>query len=854
MNRAQWQKVESIFQGALDRPDAQRAAYLREACGSDNALRSEVDAMLTQHATDPEFLEEPLVKLDTGGFGVSQRIGAYRIVREVGVGGMGIVYLAMHEGPGFERPVALKVIRRGLDTDDVLRRFQLERRILAGLKHPNVANLVDAGQTDDGRPFFVMDFVEGVPIDEYCEREQLSLDRRLGLFTQVCDAVQHAHNNLVLHRDIKPGNILVGAGGVPVLLDFGIAKLVDPMAGDPAVHSGSTTKTGMRAFTPEYAAPEQLSGAPVSTATDVYGLGLLLYRLLTNKRPFEPHSGFEYEKAVLEKEPPRPSSFGNRALAGDLDTIVLKALRKEPERRYTSVAALGDDVQRHLDGLPVRARADTLGYRAGKFIRRNRIAVAAGTVVFVSLVAATLYSRAQTQAVTRERDKALEVQNFLLETFGSRGGGDTVAVRSVLDAQAALVPIAYAERPELHAQMLHVLAESYDRLAQLATAELLARDALALRKATLPPNHPDIAASTALLGWILHERGKSDSGEVHLREAVALWTQARPRNQLLYSRALNDLGVVREARGDYDEALRLYSQALTIRRSLPGQNDRAIGTTASNLSVVYYRKGDYKAAVAQAETALVTLRRAMGPDHQRSMLVQGNLASFRIAVGNPEGAEQEYRDVVARQTRVLGRRHPSTAQTMTSLATLLRTRGKLAESESLLVESLASFQAAFGPEHGRVANTLMQLGSLRSTMRRFGEARPMLERSLAIQRTLRGETHRDVALAMSALGNMHGDAGNWGEAERVHRQALAVYERSLGPKHVEVGTARARLGRALVQLRRYAEADAILRLIPDSGSTAAQRALRDSLLQAIPGKSTDGEPDATGGRVPRVTS
>jgi tetratricopeptide (TPR) repeat protein len=785
MNRAQWQKVESIFQGALDRPDAQRAAYLREACGSDNTLRAEVDAMLQQHATDPEFLEQPLVKLDTGGFGVSQRIGPYRIVREVGVGGMGIVYLAMHEGPGFERPVALKVIRRGLDTDDVLRRFQLERRILAGLKHPNVANLVDAGQTDDGRPYFVMDFVEGVPIDVFCDRENLSITRRLQLYQMVCDAVQHAHNNLVLHRDIKPGNILVSAGGIPILLDFGIAKLVDPM--EPTVDSGPTTRTGMRAFTPDYAAPEQLRGAPVSTATDVYGLGLLLYRLLTNKRPFEPHSGFAYEKAVLETEPPRPSSFGNRALAGDLDTIVLKALRKEPERRYTSVSALAEDVQRHLDGLPVRARADTFAYRASKFARRNRVALAAGTVVFASLVAATLYSRAQTREVTRERDKALEVQNFLLETFGSRGGGDTVAVRSVLDAQAALVPIAYADRPELRAQMQHVLAESYDRLAQLASAEQLAREALALRRTTLAPDHPDIAASLDLLGWIQHERGKSDSGEALLRESVRRWENARPQNPLLYSRALNDLGAVREARGGYDEADTLYRRALSIRRALPGQNDRAIATTTSNLSIVLFRKGDIKGAVAQAETSLTLMRRAMGPDHQRTTLIQGNLASMRVQQGDVAGAIGEFRDVLTRQTRVLGRDHGVTSGTMYALGSALRTQGKLAESDTMLTETLAVQERVLGAEHPRVGQTLALLGSVRASMKRFAEARPLLERAVAIQRKARGETHRETVAT------------------------------------------RLRLAQTLVALNRRSDADAVLRLLPDSGLSAGQRALRDSL-------------------------
>jgi len=844
MNRERWQKVEAVFHGAMDRPPKTRASYLDEACAGDASLRTEVLALLAAADTEPGFLA-PIVDLsDLGprtsdlGSGAS-RIGPYRIVREIGAGGMGVVYLAMHEGPDFERSVALKIIRRGLDTDDLLKRFQLERRILAGLKHPNVAHLTDAGQTPDGRPFFVMDFVEGMPIDAYCERNKLGVRQRLRLLKLVCEAVQHAHNNLVLHRDLKPGNILVSKEGAPVLLDFGIGKLIDGSAAD----AEATTRTNARAFTPEYASPEQMRGEPATVATDVYGLGLLMYELLAGRRPFKPETGFAYEKAVLESVPTRPSQYGGAQLSGDLDTIILKALRKEPERRYGSVAALAEDIERYLDGLPVRARPDTFTYRTGKFIRRYPLALSAVTLAFVSLIGATIYSSAQARAVARERDKAVDVQIFLLEMFGASGKdrADSVSVKQMLDAQAALLPTAYPDKPEMRAQMTATIAEGYDRLGLFALAEPLAQQAYDERRAFLSATNSDLVVSTSLLGWIKYERGQAKEGEALMRQAAAMWPSARPRNLRMYARTLNDLGVAVEAAGKYAEADSLQRRTLALRRQLFGENDRATATTLSNLSVVLYRKGDLKGAVAMAESSLVVMRAVMGPDHNRSMIVQNNLAAFRSTLGDVAGAEAEYRDLVARQARVLGRTNPQTAGSINGLATVLRSQGKYAEAEPLFVEALATYESAFGKVHARVANTLIQLGGVRSQMKRFSEARPLLERALAIQRKLRGgDTHRDVAQAMSALATLEGDAGNWPASERGHREALVVWERAMGAKHVETATARGRLAKAVHMRGRpgeayslYKDAEAAMVAAGVKDASPQLKLLRDQMAAAL---------------------
>jgi tetratricopeptide (TPR) repeat protein len=757
MNRAQWQKVENIFHGAVERTGDSRAAYLDDACAGDRALRAEVDALLREHESDPHFLEQPIVNLaastPAGSFapltpasdaplGV-ERVGAYRLVREIGSGGMGIVYLAMHEGPGFERPVALKVVRRGLDTDQMLKRFQLERRMLAALRHPNVARLLDAGAMPDGRPYFVMDFVEGTPIDAYCDRHGLSITDRLTLFLQVASAAEHAHASLIVHRDIKPGNILVSEAGVPMLLDFGIGKLLDrSTASDPAI--STATMTSGRAFTPAYASPEQIRGEPVSTATDVYGLGALLYQLLTGKRPFE-GAGIALEQAVLDTEPPRPSTIADQPLDSDLDAIVLKAMRKEPDRRYLSVAALADDVQRYLDGDPVRAHAGSFSYRTGKFVRRNKVALVAATIVFGALVGATWYSTGQARAVRRERDKALAVQGFLLETFGSGGSqrGDSVSIRQLLDGQVTTLPIAYADQPELRAEMLGVLAEGYDRLGLFAPAESLATEALKLRQQMLRPDHPDIAFSTSLLGWIRHERGRSKEGELLLREALALWPAARPANPSGYARTLNDLGVVLDQLQSPKEAASLYEQALAIRRDV-APNSRAIAVTANNLAVNLYRQGDKAGGIAVAESALAAMRRASGADHQRSLLIQHNIGSFKAGNGDWAGAEAEYRDVLSRQARVLGRAHPVTSNTIYALGSVLRSQRRLAEADTALSEALGNFERAFGPAHLRTSQALVMLGGVRHSLGRKREAIPLLERGYAIQLATRGATHQEV--------------------------------------------------------------------------------------------------------------
>lgn len=441
MTPERWQQVKALFEQALERPPDERAAFLDQACHGDEALRREVRSLLSSHDDAPGFLDQPLSldapSGDDGAAHTGQRIGAYRLVREIGHGGMGAVYLAERADGQFHQQVAVKFVRHGVDSATLRRRFRAERQILARLDHPHIARLIDGGVSENGLPYLAMEYVEGTRIDHYCDAHHLSTNKRLRLFLAVCKAVHYAHQNLIVHRDLKPSNILVTEGGTVKLLDFGIAKLLDDNAA--ATPLDEAPRTGMRVMTPEYASPEQIRGEPVTTAFDVYALGIILYELLAGQRPYR-LSGLspgEMERIVCEKAPARPSTAVTREaqtdamraatpeeisrmrstqpdklrrrLAGDLDTLVMMALHKDPSRRYRSVGQLSEDLRRHLDGLPVTARPDSFAYRISKFIRRHWMGVAAAVFIFVSLLGGTATTAWQACVAEQQRRKALTI-------------------------------------------------------------------------------------------------------------------------------------------------------------------------------------------------------------------------------------------------------------------------------------------------------------------------------------------------------------------------------------------------------------------------------------------------------------
>jgi serine/threonine-protein kinase len=838
---SRWETIEEICFEAMSRHGPERQAFLDRRCAGDSDLRARVEHLLEALDRAPEFLERPAASIpapppgsssfpaghgpeDTGGSSpdgphpMAARViaGRYRIVRPLGHGGMGDVFLATLEGDGFERSVALKLIRRGLDTERVLERFRQERRILAGLRHPNIAGLLDGGATADGRPFFVMEFVDGEPIDEFCDRTRASVRERLETIEVLCGAVHHAHQNLVVHRDIKPPNVLVDSDGTPTLLDFGIGKA---LSSDQDA-DGGVTRVEERALTPDFAAPEILKGDPVTTATDVYGLGVLLYILLAGTLPY-PRGGSPAEQLTARsRRPPRPGDVAppGRKIPGELDAVVLKAMAPEPEERYGSAAALAEDLRRYLEGRPVRARPPGMLYSARKFVARHRAAAVATVGVMVALVGATAYTALQSRRVAAERDKALEVRGFLLESFGAAGAnralGDSVTARALLDGQAAAVRGSYADRPDLQAEMMLVLAEGYERLGLFTEALGWAEEAQEL---TARANPGERAAAATLLGWITHQLGRTDEALPLLEAAVADARREGDRSRAL-ARALNDLGVVQEALGRFEEAARSHEEALALRAELFGPDHRSVAVSASNLSVIRYRQGDFEGAVREAGRALEVVRTAFGPDHQRSIIVQNNLAVFRLVAGDLQGAEDDFRDLWARQARIQGPDHPVTVRVMNSLASVLRQQEKWMEAESVLREVLRITEESPEPNPTDLATTLANLGDAVSWRGGFQEADSLIRQALRLQTDVLGPDHLDVANSQVFMSNLYERSDDLEEAVRWREEAAGTFARVLGAGHEAPLTQRVEHGRLLAAAGRWDEARAVLEEVEEAAA------------------------------------
>jgi len=577
ISRERFRQIDEIFDAALDVAPDDRDTYVADACGADDALRARVRTLLDAHDRSSGFLRSPAVELaavlleePAVSAPSPTRAGPFRIVRELGHGGMGVVYLAEREDAEFEQRVALKLIRHLGASDAVYRRFLEERRILALLEHPRIAHLIDGGLTSDGLPYFAMELVEGEPLDAYCERGSLTIEQRVDLFIDVCDAVQYAHEHLVIHRDLKPSNILVRADGQLKLLDFGIAKLLDPLRAT----DGEATETGLLALTPDYAAPEQVRGLPVSTATDTYALGVLLYLLLTGRRPYDVRgqTPAEVERIVCETEPPRPSAVAperaGRSLRGDLDLIVMKALHKDPARRYSSALALRNDLQRFRAGLPVLARPDSAAYRAGKFVRRHRTVVATALIAIVALAGAAVYSAAQSREAQRQRDAALhevqrqramvEVQTVLASDTRDADGRELSPARRIELAEQVLLQ-RFASQPWLVADVLEGLSgRLYDLGERDAQRAMLARARAIARAADLPTQ---VAAIDCARARSFAYDDRLDSARVALAESNAALERPGARTSVAAVSCLDAAGQLMIAENHPDSAIVLLTRA-----------------------------------------------------------------------------------------------------------------------------------------------------------------------------------------------------------------------------------------------------------------------------------------------------
>jgi len=858
MTPERWQRLQELLDAVLALPPDRRDALLADECAGDAELRRQVESLVLSSADASEVIGGAIdgARRGLADFDPVQpgdRVGPYRVLREIGRGGMGRVVLAIRDDDQFSKQVAIKLVRADAAGEDLMPRFRFERQILANLEHPGIARLLDGGATASGLPFFVMEYVDGLPITEYCEQHGLAIPERLRLFREVCAAVQFAHQRLVVHRDIKPGNILVTAAGEPKLLDFGLAKLVTSAGppGDPL------TRTHMRLMTREYASPEQIRGGQITTAADVYSLGVLLYELLSGRGPYRATSasGYDLEREICEQEPVRPST--HRSLPADLDHIVLMAMRKEPERRYASVEQLSEDLRSFLLGYPVKARAGAWSYRAAKAIRRNRVAAGAAALVAVLILGFGVSMAALAARLERERDRAERVSSFLVNVFRvadpSESRGASITAREILDRGAAridqdleidpavratlkltigrvyqsvglhtqalpLLREARATRESLTgpnsretAEALHHLAWSVEMRGDNAEAEKLYRQALDLRRARLGVLHEDTVESMASLAGLLRVRGRYPESERLYREVLAARRPAGETSSVLAAETMHDLAQTLHDQAKYAEAEPLFRDALAIRRARLGNNHPEIPDNLNNLALLLYSQGRYTEAEPVYRESLDLYRKVLGPEHHDVGTSLGNLALLLSSCGRAGEAIPLYREAIALRRKILGPNHQLLANTMKNLADLLKDDGNPAEAEELYRDALVILRNRVGEEHQYVAGVLRGQALLHTATGRLEDAEGEARRSLGLRRRLFGEKDHRVADSFAVLGRVLAARGDSSAAESLFRDSLRIYRKSQPPGFP--GTVAPLLGLAdvLIKGRSAAEAEPLLR-------------------------------------------
>ncbi len=829
MDTARWNRVQALFHDALALPEPERRAFLDDARAEDEALVADVEALLAEDAAGddgaPLLGGRDLARLAhdvlDGSVPPLQRIGPYRVLGVLGRGGMGVVYLAEREGIGHR--VAVKVLRDAALSPVRRERFAREEQTLAGLTHPAIARLYNADVLADGTPYFVMELVEGEPITAYCTARAASAGERLRLFRAVCEAVRYAHQQAIIHRDLKPSNIFVtadGADGTPSvkLLDFGIAKPIEDL--DTPVDS---TQAELRLMTPAYAAPEQVRGEPVGTYTDIYALGMVLYELLAGCPPFdlEGLTPGQIEARVLG---PRPEPPSGRACEGgppgpipprawaDLDVLCLTAMHADPARRYGTVDALLRDLDHFRDGMPLDARPDSIGYRAGKFLRRHRAPLAAAAVVLAVVVGLVGFYTARLatarDVAAAEAEKAEQVSTYLLSLFeaGDPYAADSLSVGALL-GQGVEQAEALEGQPAVQAQMLDVLGRVYLRLSQYDRAATLLHKAIALRREGDPL---DLAESLVNLGELYVYTAAYDSAEAVTREALTLRERYLPPRHPDLATTLDNLGVILSRQGDYDTAGALYRLALSIRRSIYDAPHEDLSHSLNNLAVNLYRQGDYDAAEAYYRESIAVDRAVFGPDHPSVATGLANLGKLFEERGDYAAAEGLLTEALRIRRAALGEHHYETALSQSQLGGLLQNAGQPERAEPYLREALATREQILGPDHVSTATTRSYLASVLQAQGDLAGADSLFRRVLDAYRTGLGDGHWFTGAARCDLAFVFQLEGEPDAAEAAYREGLAVLRAALPAGHQVIAHHEGRFGVFLAEQERFAEAEPLL--------------------------------------------
>ena len=776
---------------------------------------------------------------------IPEQIGPYRLLAQIGEGGMGEVFKAEQLEP-LRRTVALKIVKRGMDTAEFVARFESERQALALMDHPCIAKVFDAGASELGRPYFVMEYVEGIPITEYCDVRQLDLRRRLELFVLVCEGVQHAHQKAIIHRDLKPSNVMVtevDGKPVPKIIDFGVAKAMDQSLTDQTMQ----TNLGQLLGTPAYMSPEQadMDSQGIDTRTDVYALGVLLYELLVSERPFTTQDfadiGFqEVLRKIREEEPPRPSARVTtmatslnvaardrncepaalrKRLRGDLDWITMKALEKDRTRRYETANGLAMDITRHLEDQPVLAGRPSNTYLLSKFVKRHRTGVAAGAIVAVAVVlgiAGTTVGmiravRAERMA-TLEAATATQVSDFLVDLFEvsdpDQSRGNTITAREILDTGADRIESELADQPLTQARLMNTIGKVYRNLGLYEEAGPHLQTSLELRRQESASDDLSLATSLAELADLYIRLARYDEAEALLREAVDVMGRSQHSDRLALARSISELASVYRRQGRYDAARPLYEQARDLRIAATGPASPEVAGSLNGLAILAWNEGDYVAAESLYKQALVIWEDSYGENHADVAKGLNNLGLLYNQLERLEEAESHYQRAIAIYEQVLGPEHPRLGTAVNNLALLYQFQGRFDEAASLYERALSIRERAVGRDHPDVAQTLNNLANLYRALAKYEKAEPLYRRALVIREQTLGLEHPDVAWSKRDLGKLISERGEPEAALPYFESALAIFRRAHGPDHPELTEILTDYGDALARVGRSADAEA----------------------------------------------
>lgn len=786
----QKRRLYAVVRKLLEAEDSEREALLVSECAGELALESEVRAMLA--STENDVLDRPATEIagrlamNAGDeqLPIGSTLGGWHVLRTIGQGGMGMVYLAERCGDGYAQSGALKLIKRGMDSGEVLARFRQERQILSRLNQPNIARLLDGGIAEDGRPFLVMEYVDGESISTWATRTQASLEKRIELFLQICDAVAHAHRQLIVHRDIKPGNVLVDSDGKPKLLDFGIAKVLSHDVTNPR------TLSSARYLSPAYAAPEQRNpDGVISTSTDIYQLGVLLFEMLSGTRFHElaetnSRRPTHFLASAREQAGSAgPSRIPAKALLGDPGIIVARAIDIEPARRYATVEALADDLRRWRDGKPIRARADSATYRFRRFVSRHRLATALGVTAALGILGGSALAIWQAQRAAHEAQLARSAQAFLTSVFEQSSpdtaAGAKVTARELLDHGAARIHDELGDQPQLRSEMLLTLGGLYRQLGQFdQAAELLAK---ALELARENDDQRTLQQATLELGVVERQRQHTDQAEILLNTII----NAQPSAEM-HSKAFAERALLREWQGQFEPALEDARAAIAIdqSRGKAGRGDHARDRHIEAL--ILTRLGQFDLAETAFSESIATTTEIYGANDTRTSQMHNDYAVFLLSKSRPADGEVEARKALESRRQRLGNGHPHVAETLQILGGALRQQGRLDEAHAAFEEGLAIQRKTFGNKHGDVANMLNSLSILAASRQQYAMAEGYAREALEIQNALGlAETTTSATIAIT-LGVSLMRMGRYDEAGQLLNSALKIHHAILGTNHPAV--------------------------------------------------------------------